>query len=240
MDSSLQGKKCTLNNLRKATHLNGQTSTVLKWVEDIRRFKVRLSNGSEVAVKFENFELEGDLKPFLWKTTIRDQMGMCIEKSLQLAVHEHMLQEGEFANLSRLTCFFEFSVIKDNNFICSSNDKCNEKAVTCVTTPHFFKQQEDHPAMLINSLCIPICGKAGCENHARRQTDRTTNAMSRESKQKGLSYGSREGQRRECNNCMKLSTQKGEYMKCSGCKAAFYCSKKCQLDDWKYHEQNCK
>ena len=37
----------------------------------------------------------------------------------------------------------------------------------------------------------------------------------------------------------KCAAVKAWFKKCSGCKATFYCSEKCQLEDWKDHEQNC-
>ena len=41
---------------------------------------------------------------------------------------------------------------------------------------------------------------------------------------------------RECSNCTKLDSN----YKCSKCKKVFYCSKKCQKEDWKSHKKICK
>lgn len=41
----------------------------------------------------------------------------------------------------------------------------------------------------------------------------------------------------ECDNCFK------EYQRlkrCSGCKSAWYCSKRCQVEHWKIHKEVCR
>jgi hypothetical protein len=47
---------------------------------------------------------------------------------------------------------------------------------------------------------------------------------------------------KECRNCEKLETQMDGalLMKCQRCKVAYYCSKECQVGDWKSHKKECK
>jgi hypothetical protein len=47
---------------------------------------------------------------------------------------------------------------------------------------------------------------------------------------------------KKCNRCVKIETQIDStlLMKCQRCKAVYYCSKECQIADWKYHKKTCK
>jgi hypothetical protein len=45
---------------------------------------------------------------------------------------------------------------------------------------------------------------------------------------------------KSCNNCNKRYTPNSGFMKCGGCKITYYCSKKCQLENWKEHKKICK
>jgi len=46
---------------------------------------------------------------------------------------------------------------------------------------------------------------------------------------------------RKCSNpaCTKSENKRGDFKKCSRCKAAFYCSKECQSTDWPKHKNIC-
>jgi hypothetical protein len=54
-------------------------------------------------------------------------------------------------------------------------------------------------------------------------------------------YGS-EAVNKTCRNCKKTETQMHGVllMECQSCKAAYYCSKECQVADWKSHKKVCK
>jgi len=43
-----------------------------------------------------------------------------------------------------------------------------------------------------------------------------------------------------CANCGKEETAAVKLLKCSRCKEAKYCSKKCQVSDWNLHKKQCK
>ena len=40
-------------------------------------------------------------------------------------------------------------------------------------------------------------------------------------------------------DCGKYEKDTEEYKKCSRCKKTFYCSKECQVADWKIHKHSC-
>lgn len=46
----------------------------------------------------------------------------------------------------------------------------------------------------------------------------------------------------QCNYCGQMSTTNtgGPYKKCSRCKQVRYCSKRCQVDDWSLHKEECR
>lgn len=46
------------------------------------------------------------------------------------------------------------------------------------------------------------------------------------------------GNRKECP--LKLPISKNQLNRCSGCKSVYYCSRKCQGVDWRYHKNHCK
>lgn len=43
-----------------------------------------------------------------------------------------------------------------------------------------------------------------------------------------------------CNNCKKFENLNETYKHCSRCKKVFYCSRDCQVADWKNHKLSCK
>jgi endogenous inhibitor of DNA gyrase (YacG/DUF329 family) len=43
-----------------------------------------------------------------------------------------------------------------------------------------------------------------------------------------------------CAVCGKAAAQEEKLRVCSGCKVVPYCSKQCQMDDWKLHKQACQ
>ena len=44
----------------------------------------------------------------------------------------------------------------------------------------------------------------------------------------------------ECDHCYKDIILREEQKRCGRCRIAFYCSKKCQSDDWQRHKKMCK
>ncbi|KAI5888193.1 uncharacterized protein SCHCODRAFT_01158772 [Schizophyllum commune H4-8] len=43
----------------------------------------------------------------------------------------------------------------------------------------------------------------------------------------------------ECESCYKEASGAAPLLRCSSCKGKFYCSPKCQKQDWKAHKKNC-
>ena len=43
-----------------------------------------------------------------------------------------------------------------------------------------------------------------------------------------------------CEKCGTMASECEKLMKCSQCLSAWYCSKKCQIADWKLHKKVCK
>ena len=44
----------------------------------------------------------------------------------------------------------------------------------------------------------------------------------------------------ECGKCCKIMRIRKEQKRCGRCRIAWYCSKKCQADDWLRHKKMCK
>ncbi|KAJ5368947.1 uncharacterized protein N7496_008707 [Penicillium cataractarum] len=44
---------------------------------------------------------------------------------------------------------------------------------------------------------------------------------------------------KSCNSCGFTPSLDVSLMRCSRCKQAYYCSKDCQMEDWKTHKKNC-
>ena len=45
----------------------------------------------------------------------------------------------------------------------------------------------------------------------------------------------------ECSHCYKTGTLKDvQFMRCSKCKVTTYCSRECQVANWKIHKIHCK
>jgi hypothetical protein len=47
------------------------------------------------------------------------------------------------------------------------------------------------------------------------------------------------GKLQSCDACGKMETKRGAFMKCSQCKVAKYCGRKCQKNAWKKHKKEC-
>lgn len=43
-----------------------------------------------------------------------------------------------------------------------------------------------------------------------------------------------------CDKCAKRETAPRIWQKCGGCKQRWYCSRECQLSDWRAHKEECK
>jgi hypothetical protein len=44
---------------------------------------------------------------------------------------------------------------------------------------------------------------------------------------------------KECQRCKSVGGENGKLFMCSGCNCTFYCSTKCQKEDWKSHKKEC-
>ena len=173
--------------------------------------------------------MEGELEPLLWSSKIELKMGKPIQKALQLAIPKLLLHDQDFKKLFAFVAVAELEVIKQNDFSCCVKESCFKKATACVSTPWFYEKIQDRPSMIVNIICIPVCGKSACENELRRKTDLIMKSANKEFRKNNLAgFGKRK--RRICNACKKMSNRKGEFKKCSGCNATFYCSEKCQLE----------
>ena len=232
----LKGKTCTIHGLIKALHLNGQSCTIVKWLEEKKRMNVKLNDGSQVCVKLDNFKMEGELEPLLWSSNIMDRRGKCIEMSLQLAIPKILLHNVDEKKLFGFVALAELEVIKKNDLRCCGKENCFEKATARVSTRIYIQKTQDRPAKIMNCMCTPICENSACENEARRKTQFYMKKVNKEIRKNGT-HGL--FMRHMCNMCKKMSSRKGEFKKCSGCNAIYYCSEKCQLEDWKDHEQEC-
>ena len=234
-DLYLKDKLCKIRGLTKSTSLNGQCAKVIEWVEKTGRITVKLKNDREIALKLSNITME-DLEPVICSFKIRDKMENYLEQSIQLAVAKTKL-----ANMEDIRKFFfmitniESQSIITNNFICSAHDyNCNEKAILCVSTPSFYAAQAERPSRIMDVLCVPICGKPACEAEGKRQTEMLIRSTSK------MFPGFRDGQRRQCGNCKKISREKREFKTCSNCKIVHYCTKECQRAHWPVHKKYCK
>ena len=163
-------------------------------------------------------------------------MENCLEQSIQLAVPKTKLGNGDdLRTIFFMIANMERQSIMANNFVCSAHDyNCNEKAISCVSTPSFYAAQGESPSRIMDVLCAPICGKPACEAEANRQTEMLIKSTSK------MFPGFRDGQRRLCGNCKKMSMQKNEFKKCSKCMITFYCTKDCQRAHWQEHKKICE
>ena len=159
----LEEKTCTIHGLIKALHLNGQSCTIVKWVEEKKRMNVELNDGSQVCVKLDNFKMEGELEPLLWISEIEDKFGKRIEQSLQLAVRKILLHNKDPTKLLRFVEVSELEAIKKNYLICDGKKSCFEKATISGSAPMFAKRRQDRPAVIKNLMCIPLCGNSVCD-----------------------------------------------------------------------------
>lgn len=75
---------------------------------------------------------------------------------------------------------------------------------------------------------------AHCKGFEERHGKKSTN----ESNDNDLPDNGREAavNGNRCNTCNK----RGKMKKCTQCKCTYYCSKECQIQDWKKHKKRCK
>lgn len=83
---------------------------------------------------------------------------------------------------------------------------------------------------------FPICESADCNFNATRHA----HEYRRECSEQNPSAAQAELEM--CDNCKTKQrvSDAGRMKRCSRCKARLYCSKKCQIEDWKKHKLHCK
>lgn len=120
------------------------------------------------------------------------------------------------------------AMIQQYDFLC-----CNcDGAATDFRVAHADCLDKSPPQILI-LIAYPVCTNQGCVLAAHQRMEGVMASLEKEDGVKGLQSKSR----RDCCTCLKTATK---ILKCSRCKAAYYCSKQCQLKDWSVHKKFCK
>lgn len=114
----------------------------------------------------------------------------------------------------------------DNACICYG---CSGPATQVVQVPtgSWF---EERPTV-VEGAAILLCQQASCDAKAKQefmmQMQGLTNVFEKSLKATDL---------KQCANCTKLGE---DMLRCSRCKATYYCSKECQTRDWPRHKLKC-
>jgi hypothetical protein len=120
-------------------------------------------------------------------------------------------------------------------WMCSASPRnCKNKAETCIAGWTSYVDYPSPYAMCFETIsCIPICRKnPSCETRARSDQRK----VAKRSEYANLLVP------RNCSwqLCGKLETPERRHFKCSRCKVAYYCSKKCQRNHWRdTHKDRC-
>jgi hypothetical protein len=119
-------------------------------------------------------------------------------------------------------------MLASGNFYCNGGRyrPCKNRAATFfnLVLPYL---RED-PPMVKGVLAIPICRQDDCKAFGEQLFERL--------------LGEADGYPvpKECARCCTLELGGVKFMKCSLCKAVYYCSKDCQRTDWKAtHQDDC-
>lgn len=90
----------------------------------------------------------------------------------------------------------------------------------------------EEPLTVVEAAGILLCENAACDAKAKEDFMATMQKMSQLNQEMR-----KETDTQQCNNCYKV----GEKMlRCSRCKATFYCSKDCQKRAWvNHHKREC-
>mmetsp|Transcript_11392 Transcript_11392/g.21074 ORF Transcript_11392/g.21074 Transcript_11392/m.21074 type:complete len:186 (-) Transcript_11392:44-601(-) len=111
---------------------------------------------------------------------------------------------------------------------------CCQRAATRILTSPQWSFYDDGETKLFDAFAHPLCSRAACHANARRDIDTAREYI------ESIQPGTFNKRLDSCANCEQVD--KARKLKCcGGCKIVFYCSRECQVEDWKArHKHDCK
>ena len=169
-------------------------------------------------------------------TTDRPHVEWKKDKKVPVAWLVKARQDEAFCRNLQLTIWMQ----KHNEFMAETGPwKCQglcggEIAKFLVSRPHF--KIDESPPLLIDPICIPVCGLPECSLRAKQMEEGIFNHT-----MKMLNI--RHDMVVECAQCEKKGHDTGpnKLLRCGQCLVTHYCSKNCQKKHWKAeHKVVCR
>lgn len=124
---------------------------------------------------------------------------------------------------------YEQEMLACGSFICEG---CAGPATRIMQMP-VMNWDEDPPT--IRDFLSAVCGHPNC---VRKAQDFTMKFLNERKEKTGMLRAV--GESRMCEECGVIGNVKVDLSKCSRCKKAYYCGKKCQLKAWPKHKKACR
>ena len=173
------------------------------------------------------------------------QQGLKVGFSISTLALERAKRDEAFGNhLLRyiLEDEFELQLLAQGPWACSGDPSSRCKEPVCMFQMgacSFFNHQPS-PFFPFHG-CIPCCENDSCQLVGQRRIYELMNSkeMKKFFKTRGFCKPSK-AERQRCRYCDKYEQSPKEFAQCSRCKLAFYCSRECQVKDWKDgHKKLC-
>jgi hypothetical protein len=194
-------------------------------------FKIFLSNGGmEAVAKFYASRKKHDTP----NHCVAEPIQLLVNNTLCVLKQEGLSEEKMFGTIEKTGLLGQFirCVPVDSEYSAG----IVEALQTCL---QLVKKKLKSGTPTRDILDAVIAGKDGPVNEKAKSGLVRLQSLARLSND---NYGSECNVVNICCNCKKLETQMDNalLMKCQRCKVAYYCSKECQVADWKNHKKPCK
>jgi hypothetical protein len=140
--------------------------------------------------------------------------------------------QGQSEVLRKMVHIAQPQIISTEQWLCTM---CGQRATRMVNTPALYPHPPTGgPPVVADMTPLQICNDPACNQQAQREVQRIVRSVHKAKERESPGFNLRAAQANECAHCKKVQSRDAGKMNCCGkCKAARYCSRACQVADWK-------
>ena len=205
---------------------------------DIRRTSAPPTGGGGATPSWRPTNGVGGMVKFVCNA--EDRIGQKRNIEFELEINPDELRAGmagparQSDLLNSVLNFCKPEVFEAKRWMCMS---CDRQACEMVNTPRL--DTRGPQPLITDMLPLFICNQPACAVEARRYTERIIKETSR-SLREGGGPDLRQHQMYICAYCARAKRRvTGKLLQCGRCRAAWYCDKQCQKEDWPEHKGIC-